>query len=142
MIKSSWDDISADSICNCFRHAGFREDIQPISTDYVQGISSDVQNIWDILRDNGFIPNEVTFNDYVGADNNLLVPSTHDIIEQLLAPDSDDSSDDDNSTDVLPVPTIHDGLRMVIDLRRLLETMNEGPNTADFQALSHIADIL
>ena len=83
--------------------------------------------------------------DCVGADNNLLVadiPSTHDIIEQLLAPDSDDSSDDDNSTDVLPVPTIHDGLRMVSDLRRLLETMNEGPNTADFQALSHIADIL
>lgn len=141
IIKDSWDSVSNETIVNCFRSTGFRD--LPLATVAEQPLTENEgdRNIWDMLRNAGFISADVQFSDYVNADDELVVaanPTESEIVQQLRVSgaDEEESDEEDNRDPILESLTTSEGLQMLTRLRRLLEGMKDGPTSADFQAIT------
>ena len=70
LILRCWKNVSLTCIRNCFRKAGFNEDI----LEPEQFIQVPEQAIT-ILKDEGIVGNELSFEDYVNFDSNLVTSS-------------------------------------------------------------------
>ena len=122
MLHLSWHQVKAQTISNCFQHAGFKvqeaadnqmTDVLPTATEaavesVLQLIAPEARNIWDRLRSVGFnIPADVAFDDFYNADNELAVNETltDKVILGEIARSSSTTSDgapvaaDDNDDD-------------------------------------------
>jgi len=74
-----WSHVKAPTIANCYRAAGFVDNTDELIDD--EGFAGfededmEAQGYFDNLRDYLDIPDDVTFLDYVSADNNLELRS-------------------------------------------------------------------
>lgn len=115
MLADAWKAVSAGTISNCFRHAGFTLHSEPDTADTAAeepdnateepdlppSASSSGADVIDDLRGCGVsIPDTVTFEDFANVDSavsSCAELNDDDIIEQVLQPSNrgSDSDDDD-----------------------------------------------
>ena len=78
MAKISWDDVSAQTITNCFIKCGFNKNIQ--ITNEVQ--NDDENELWEQAKDI-IDSKDINFQDFVNADDDLITTNEFDLNETL-----------------------------------------------------------
>jgi hypothetical protein len=154
MLKDSWDNVTSTAISNCFRTT-FRtaDNFSNPATDTPIQIEDDFDDLmnWETLKTSGFLNKHMTFLDYVEIDDEVsvaAVPNDNEIIERMDIPIDENSNEnlsenEETSENIqIQVPTIAESLKMVVSLRRLLETLHDGPTITDFRALTQIEKLL
>ncbi|KAK8776818.1 hypothetical protein V5799_029837, partial [Amblyomma americanum] len=114
-IASAWDEVSADTIANSFKHCGFkRSDASP---------ASEAVMLEEAEAEFGNLQLPVTFADYVGADDDVAVCNAVSLEEVMdtMCPDdkiSDEEEVDDDAEVCAPNPSYADVLQSVDNIRR------------------------
>ena len=126
ILKLAWNKVTPTTILNCFKKVGFypRNDME---SEVAVSNTKDNQdrNIWERMIEEGIIPADMDFDDYVGMDEHVSCREiiTEEEIEVSLNPISEpkeDSDDDEESANEQP-PSIVEGILMIRRVHRLLE---------------------
>ncbi|KAH8023285.1 hypothetical protein HPB51_011728 [Rhipicephalus microplus] len=123
MLADAWKAVSAGTISNCFRHAGFKLRSEPDTADTAaeepdnateepdlphSASSSGADVIDDLQGCNVPIPNTVTFEDFANVDSavsSCAELNDDDIIEQVLQPSNSGTDSDDDDAPCAPEPS-------------------------------------
>ncbi|KAH8023798.1 hypothetical protein HPB51_017168 [Rhipicephalus microplus] len=122
MLADAWKAVSAGTISNCFRHAGFRLLSEPDTADTAAeepdsateepdlppSASSSGVDVIDNLRGCGVpIPDTVTFEDFANIDSAVssCAELNDDIIEQVLQPSNSGFDSDKDDAPCAPEPS-------------------------------------
>ncbi|KAG0421316.1 hypothetical protein HPB47_002782 [Ixodes persulcatus] len=124
MLNGAWNDVTKDTIRNCFRHAGLcmENDEAPIPAETAE--DGDIAELWEELGClAGAVPDGVGLDDFVMIDDDIAVgetPSDKDIAADVAtAAATDDAEEAGNSeSEEPPRPTLHEALSAVDGLRR------------------------
>lgn len=125
MLAEAWKSVKPAVITACFRRAGVdvKVDISLLSreseVDHVVALPSTVAKPWHLLRICGFVPEDVTLNDFLYSDS-WAVTTEEENDEVILGSVQDDSLCEDQEncdTAVLPIPTSKDVLNAISVLR-------------------------
>ncbi|CAG0884226.1 unnamed protein product, partial [Darwinula stevensoni] len=97
---------SANTIVKCWKKTGIIDMALNVDdSDEDPGEDSTIRELWATIAGRSEIPAELGFNDFIAADDQLLVTSeiTDDEIVQSVMPAADNSgSDDDEATETVP----------------------------------------
>ena len=143
MLHQAWRSVTAKTIANCYRHAGFDVTSEPTPDADDDSDSDDDDPTDDIplARLLNIAPG-VSMIDFVTADDNVPTcadVSDDDIVESIVSarnPENDDSDDDDAPTPAPVRPTIENAFAAL----DVLKNFCDYHSTSD-RALSALADI-
>ena len=125
MLKKSWELVTPSTISNCFRKGGFVvavSDDDPFSD--IDAVSDDdpFSDI-DAVSDDDPFSDEVTFKEYVSADENLQcfpLQSTEDIVASISQTETDEDEDKDDTGEPLAVVTHQQAYDAYLQVRSYL----------------------
>ena len=137
MLDHAWKQVKQQTIANCFRKAGFApspcvlpEDTQDESDEQREPAAS--TEAWEQLNESGLIPVNVTFNDFVTADNSLLVntePTDQEILDNArLHAEQQGDADTDDDDPVMEIPSVQAAFVGLTSVKVYLQSTSNVPD--------------
>lgn len=137
MAKKSWENVTQQTIANCFKACGFvNEETEPeILTVTPDPVEDPIESEWNVIMAHCNMNNNTTFEDFVEVDNDVAVAGTltDDEIVAAVADrdeagaDDDDGSgaDDETGADELHFVTIKEARRAVETIHTFIEQSSD-----------------
>ncbi|XP_043838999.1 tigger transposable element-derived protein 6 [Dromiciops gliroides] len=151
MIAGAWWSVKQSTVVKCWQKAGIIP-MEFTDTDPEEDDEPDIaiEKLWNSVAIATCVPNEVTFQDFVAADNDLLISrelTDVEIVESMMtgtSPEEGESeSEDDEGVSLLEQPklTVAEAISSVEKLRQFLSTCTDVPD-AVFGQLNGIDEYL
>ena len=120
MVKTSWENVTQNTIKNCFRHCGF--DDSEIEIELVEEATTEMDEVFE--RYTSAFPTEgITVEEFALVDEQVTVGDTLESFVVEVSAGTEDSSDDETEViDELPVPkpSIASALNALLTLQQYM----------------------
>ena len=147
-IHTAWYQIPSSHIANCFHHAGFKKiNAQPTDLSFS---FTELDLIWDHMVESGLLSNDVSLNDYISFDDQLVTRSS-DIsstptlqFDDVFLVNSEDE-DENNDSEAEEPPTSTECLSCIEKIRYFFQcSKKEGLDCSNilFQEIQSIEDAI
>ena len=140
MLSAAWNDVTEETISNCWRHSGIVKNAPPVDNSPNQVDDSSMDNIFDRLRHFMNIPDTVDPEVYLHADDAVAVTgllSDSEIAAEVHQKKEDDKSDSEDDSPVPVLPSAKDVINQLNEIRIFLQCQ-DGDITAALHALGVI----
>ena len=135
ILKQACNNVSEVTIQNCFKKVGFHppRDIELLPDGESHEV--DHRNIWSCMINEGIIPADFNFDDYVNTDEEINcreIITTDEIEVSLIPADDPEDVDDDDEPTIEPPPTIVEGTLMIRRIQHLLQCLDSDSVFVDY----------